>query len=198
LSALKPGAVALADAGHALLTARQYSAAKNLLAQPGVAESSPSATLDLAIAMFHAAGNSATAIAALEQGLKAEPERVDSYWQAAVLMSANHREADLFTLLDRAARTLPAEPQIPVIEAAFLELSGKTEDAQRTLSGAQRRWPEVASIWVAQGIILAAHDHLDAARKAFETAVALGAHGTEPDYSALGEKLFVTTPPGNW
>jgi len=230
LPALKPGAIALADAGHALLAAMQFPAAKNLLSQAGVADSSPSATLDLAIATFHvagsasdglhqldriapasrdadyylakaqmldASGDSASAIAAVEQALKLEPERVDSYWQAAVLMSANHRDTDLFRLLDQAARTLPAEPQIPVIEAAFLELSGKTDDAQRTLAAAQRRWPEVPSIWIAQGIILAAHDHLDASRKALETAAALGAHSPET-YSALAEKLFLTAPPDNW
>jgi tetratricopeptide (TPR) repeat protein len=234
LPALKPGAVALADAGHALLAARQFPAAKNLLSQPGVADSSPSATLDLAIATFHApasgiasasdglrqldriaeasrggdyylakaqmleaSSDSANAIAAIEQALKLEPERVDSYWQAAVLMSANHRDADLFRLLDQAAKTLPGEPQIPVIQAAFLELSGKTDDALRTLAAAQHRWPEVASIWVAQGIILAAHDHVDASRKALETAAALGAHSPET-YSALAEKLFLTAPPDNW
>jgi tetratricopeptide (TPR) repeat protein len=230
LPALKPGAAALADAGHALLAARQFPAAKNLLEQPGVANSSPTATLDLAIATFHiagsaseglsqldriapasrnadyylaksqmldASGDSASAIAAIEQALQAEPERADSYWQAAVLMSANHRDADLFRLLDLAAKALPAEPQIPVIEAAFLELSGKTDDAQRTLTNAQRHWPEVPSIWIAQGIILAVHDHPDAARKALETAAALGAHSPET-YSALGEKLFLTTPPDNW
>ena len=230
LPALKPGTAALADAGHALLAARQFPAAKNLLSQPGVADSSPSATLDLAIATFHAAGSadeglrqldrsppssrngdyylakaqmldasgdSPSAIAAIEQALKLEPERVDSYWQAAVLLSANHRDADLFRLLDQAAKTLPAEPQIPVIEAAFLELSGKTDDAQRTLAAAQRRWPEVPSIWIAQGIILAAHDHLDAARKALETAAVLGARSPET-YSAFAEKLFLTAPPENW
>ncbi len=147
--------------------------------------------------MLDAGGDSPNAIAAVEQALKIEPERVDLYWQAAVLMSANDRDADLFRLLDQAAKTLPGEPQIPVIEAAFLELSGKTDDAQRTLAAAQRRWPEVPSIWVAQGITLAAHGHLDAAHKALETAAVLGAHSPETD-SALAEKLFVTAPPDNW
>ena len=230
LPALMPGAVALADAGHALLAARQFPAAMNLLDLTGVADSSPSATLDLAVATFHVAGSAgeglhqldriapasrgsdyylakaqmldafgdwAGAIAAIEQALKLKPERVDSYWQAAVIMSANQRDADLFRLLDQAAKALPAEPQIPVIEAAFLELSGKTDDAQRTIAAAQRRWPEVPSIWIAEGIILAAHDRFDAARKALETAAALGAHSPET-YYALSEKLFLTAPPDNW
>ena len=250
LPALKPGTVALADAGHALIVARQFLTAKDLLEQPGVAGSSPSATLDLAIATFHssgssaasasdglrqldripqtsrgsdyylakaqmldAAGDSASAIATIEQALKIEPERVDSYWQAAVLMLASHRDTDLFRLLDQAAKALPGEPQIPVIEAAFLELSGRTDDARRTLAVAQRRWPEVASVWVAQGIILAAHDDFEGAGKALETAVKLGAHSPEI-YSALGEvsrraetpsgaapdltRLFRTSPPASW
>ncbi len=88
---------------------------------------------------------------------------MDSYWQAALLMLACHRDTDLFRLLDQAAKALPGEPQIPVIEAAFLELSGRTDDARRTLAVAQRRWPEVASVWVAQGIILAAHDDSEGA-----------------------------------
>jgi hypothetical protein len=85
--------------------------------------------------------------------VNAEPARPDLYWQAAVLMSANHRDADLFHLLDQAKRALPGEPQIPVIQAAFLELSGETDDAQRALADAQHRWPEVASVWVAQSVI---------------------------------------------
>ncbi len=135
--------------------------------------------------------------------VKAEPTRPDLYWQAAAAMTKNwHHSADALTLLDKAAAALPQEAQIPVIRAAVkLELSGKTDEALRVLGDAQHRWPEAAAVWVARGIILAAHQHPEEARKALETAVALGAHSAEVRSALAGsgdEKLFLTLPPSDW
>ena len=232
LPSLKPGAAALADAGHVLLAARQYSPAKTLLGQAAVLYSSPGVELDLAIAAFHAAGSpteaaneglrqldgvpessrrgdyylaraqmldaagrAADAITSIRQGITAEPARPDLYWEAAVLMTNNHRAAELPALLDRAAQQLPDAWQIPVIRAAMLELGGKTDEALRILSEARNRWPEAAAIWVAQGMILAAHDHAEAAAQSLQTGIALGSHSPEAVDPA---KLFLTRPPEEW
>jgi Flp pilus assembly protein TadD len=74
-----------------------------------------------------------------------------------------------------------------------LELAGRTDDALRVLDDAQHRWPEVAAIRVAQGIILAAHQNPEAARKALETAATLGAHSPEMWY-ALADTTFRAGP----
>lgn len=121
-------------------------------------------------------------------------------------MTKNHHAADAMALLDRAATALPQEAQIPVMRAVVLEVSGKTDEALGVLGDAQHRWPEVAAVWVAQGIILAAHQHAEEGRKALETAAALGARSPEV-LGALADKgrgsvdpaqLFLTRPPADW
>lgn len=221
IAAMKPGAIVLADAGRAMLAARQYELAKELLDQALAADPYAAVDLDLAIAGFHAdgpaaglerlervpasarggdyylaraqmldaSGRSADAIAAMQQAVKAEPQRSDLYWQAAVLMTKRDSATEALQLLDRAAAVLPDDAQIPVIRAAVLELAGKTDEAQQLLNDTRRRWPEVAAVWVAQGMILAAHGHPDQALKALETAMALGAHSPEMFY-ALADSQF--------
>src|SRR5258708_30199880 len=56
IAGMKPGAAVLADAGRALLTARQYSSAKELLEQAAASDPSAGLELDLSIAAFHATG----------------------------------------------------------------------------------------------------------------------------------------------
>ena len=76
-----------------------------------------------------------------------------------------------------------------------LELAGKTNEAQQALSDARGRWPEVAAIWVAQGVIEAAHSRTAEARKTLATAVSLGAHTAE---AVDPMKLFLGQPPQDW
>jgi tetratricopeptide (TPR) repeat protein len=129
--------------------------------------------------MLDESGKSADAFAAMEQAIKGSPRRADLYWQAAVLLSRNRRGTEALQLLDRAAQTLPQDPQIPLVKATLLERAGQTADAERLLDTIQHRWPEGSAVWVARGIIQAAHEHFDEARRALETAVALGARSPE-------------------
>lgn len=225
-AALKPDAAALGEAGRALLEAKLYAPAQQLLQQAGVQP-------DLAVAGFRAAGSGTAAadeglrqldrvtpagrngdyylaraqmldaagkpddaMAAMDQALKLAPGRADFYWQAAVLMTRNHRADDALRMLDEAAQALPRDAQIPAIRGAMLELAGKTEEALRVLNEAQHRWPEAAAIWVARGMILFEHEQQQEARRAFATAVALGAHSREHVVSS--ETLFLTKPPRDW
>jgi tetratricopeptide (TPR) repeat protein len=226
IAGMKPGAIVLADAGRAMLTAQQYALAKELLNQAATADPAAGVELDLAIAGLHvdgpaaglqglegvpadargadyyvaraqmldASGKPDGAVAAIRQAVQADPTRVDLYWQAAVLMLHNHRAADAVSLLDQAAKTMPDEVQLPVLKAMVLDLSGKPGDAQTLLSDAQHRWPEAAAVWAAGGVMLAAQQHFDDARKALETAVSLGAHSPETLY-ALAETSLRSTPP---
>src|SRR5207248_3159184 len=63
-------------------------------------------------------------------------------------------------------------------QAAVSELAGKPDDAEKSMTAIQNRWPEWQPAWAAHGIILDRHGHYDEARKALETALALGA--TDP------------------
>ena len=225
IAALKPGAIILADAGRAMLAAKQYPGARQLLDLAEQTGPTANVNLELAIAYFQtdglaagmqrleripaaerrgdyylakaqmldASGQAGDAIAAIGQGIQAEPARPDLYWQAAVFMADNKRAPEVLPLLDQAAKALPQEAQIPVIRAAMLELAGKSDDAARLLNDAQHRWPEVAAVWVAQGVIAAAHQRNEEARKYLETAVALGAHSPEA-YYALAQSTFRAGP----
>ena len=72
--------------------------------------------------------------------------------------------------------------QIPLVKAALLELNGQTADARNLLDDVQHRWPEGSAVWVARGVVFAAHSNFAEARKALETAVALGARSPEAFY----------------
>jgi tetratricopeptide (TPR) repeat protein len=214
ISGMRAGAALFADAGRALLEARQFAPAKELLEKAASADPAAGLELYLAIATFHTTGAAeglrllnrvpaarrgsdfhlaraqmlaasedvAGAIQAMDLAITASPKRPDLYWHAAVLLNRNGRRAEAFKLLDRAGETLPQDPQIPLVRAALLELDGQTADAEQLLDQIQRRWPEVAAVWVARGIIHAAHQRFDPARRALETAMTLGARSPEALY----------------
>jgi tetratricopeptide (TPR) repeat protein len=155
--------------------------------------------------MLDASGKADDAVGAIRQAVQADPARVDLYWQAAVIMLHNHRGADAVALLDQAAKAMPDEAQIAVLKAVVVDVSGKVAEALTLLSDAQHRWPEAAAVWVAEGLMLAAQQHFDEARKALETAMSLGAHSPETlqALAAAGKtvdptKLFLTRPPRDW
>jgi len=143
--------------------------------------------------MLEAAGKTDEAISAMAMAVKAEPERVDLYWQAAALMTKNQRAAEALKLLNQAATVLPQEPQIAVMRAAVEERQGMAADSQQLLSDSQHRWPESAAVWVEQGMISAGLQRFGEARKALETAVSLGAHSPETFY-ALAWSAFHAAP----
>lgn len=144
--------------------------------------------------MLDAKGDRAGAMAALRDGVKAAPEDVDLYWQAAVLMVKDGHAADALSMLDGGEKALPGDWQIPVLRAMVLEAAGKTDDARRVLSDAQRRWPEAAAVWEAEGSILLAHGDEAGGRKALATAKALGARSGD----AAPMKIFNSGPPREW
>jgi Flp pilus assembly protein TadD len=72
------------------------------------------------------------------------------------------------------------------------------------LNEVQNRRPEWFAVWVARGMILAAHQRSSEARQALETAVALGARSPEVRDLAAGKAagdlggLFLARPPREW
>jgi tetratricopeptide (TPR) repeat protein len=220
--AMKPGGILLTDAGHAMFSARQYPLAKELLEQAMAVDPAAGVELELAIAVFRTDGAAAglqrmdripdsarggdywaaraemlspnDAVAAMKQAIRTEPERTDLYWQATALLLKNRRAAEALQLISLPA--VPDNSQIAVMRAMLLELTGKTQDAQKLLADAQRRWPEAAPIWIAKGSIQSAHGQAVAAKKSIGTAAALGAHNAAT--IPTPEKLFLSNPPQNW
>src|SRR5262249_34848321 len=145
IAAMRAGAAVLSDAGRALLEARQYASAKELLEKAVAADPTAGLDLDLAIAAFQTAGaaeglrrmdrvptsrrnadyylaraqmlaasdRGGDAIAAIDEAIRSDPKRADLYWEAAVLKPVT----DALELLDRAAKLLPQDQQIPLIKA---------------------------------------------------------------------------------
>jgi tetratricopeptide (TPR) repeat protein len=185
IAALKPGASVLADAGRALLEARQYPAAKLLLEQAKAAGPVAGIELDLAIA----SGDRDGALRALRQAIARTPERPGLYRHAAAVLVEQGKLEDAARLLDEAAARLPNDRDILLLDAAAAELAGSTEQAERRLKAIQSRWPEWDRGWTVYGVVLARHQHADESRKALETAAALGSR-TAP--AAVKDQSFLT------
>ncbi len=235
LAALSASPAILADAGRAMLEARQYGAARDLLERAAAASPAAGLELPLAIAAFHsagasaglklmervpeaarnadyylalaqmrdAAGREADALSAIDRALAAAPNRVEIYWQKVVFLKREGHVREALDLLDRAAKELPQEPVVPVLRAVLME----SEEGRRLLEEARRRWPEAPSVWVAEGLILAAHGDTVQARRALESAVSLGAQSSEVSacLASLKEgkatdqtRLFFIRPPQEW
>lgn len=190
IAGLKPGAAALAGAGRALLASRQYPLAKELLEQAAGESPSPEVALDLAIATFHATG--AGPALQLMDRVPESGRSVDYYLARAHMLAAAGRTEDLASvleLLDKAERALPGSREVLLAKATTLELAGRSGAAEPLLKQILNRWPEWHAGWVAQGIVLGNRGRFEEARRALETAVALGARSPEVHYCLAGFTL---------
>jgi tetratricopeptide (TPR) repeat protein len=129
--------------------------------------------------MLDAYGKVQEAAAALRQALHAAPERPDLYLRAVALLVKRGQAPEALRIIEEGARTLPQNREILLREATTLEFAHSAGDAEHLLSEVQTRWPEWSGVWLAHGIILAAHRHYEEARQALETAAALGASSPE-------------------
>ncbi|SPE28419.1 hypothetical protein SBA3_1440006 [Candidatus Sulfopaludibacter sp. SbA3] len=143
IESMKAGAAILADAGRALLEARQFASARELLESAAAVDHSGGLELPLAIAAFHSAG--------AQDGLK-HLERVpesarnaDYYLARAQMLDAEGKSAEALGSLDRALRAAPDRVEIYWQEVVFLKKDGRAKDALELLdraanSAAQQPW----------------------------------------------------------
>jgi tetratricopeptide (TPR) repeat protein len=204
IAALQPAAAVLADAGRALLEARQYAPARDLLER--AVASVPDVQLDLAIAAFHAAGptegtrlldrvpdsarggdyflaraemlhasgNALASAAALTQALGASPPRPGLFLQAGAFLLRQERSPDALRVSEAAIQAFANNRQILLLRALVLEQAGRGPEVEPLLQQIQNRWPEWQAGWLAQGIVLGRDGHPSEARAALSTALALG------------------------
>ena len=195
IAALKPEAAVLADAGRALLAARQYTPSGELLRLARDAGASEAVAADLAIATqlgraeSLAPANSRELLRTVEEAISSAPERPEVYRDAAVILAAKGRVEDAARLLDLGARNLPGNREILLLQAAAGELAGKTAESEASLDRIRNRWPEWRSCWLVYGMVLDRHGRFEEARKALETAVALGEASLEV-YFYLADSAF--------
>jgi tetratricopeptide (TPR) repeat protein len=161
IAGMKPGAAVLADAGRALLSARQYSPAKELLEQAAASDPSAGLELDLAIAAFH--NSDATA------GLKlldrvAEPHRnADYYLARAQMLDVSGKAGDAMAALDRAIHDAPRRPDLYWQAATFLNRNGQTPEALQLLDRAEQMLPQESQIPLVRATLLESSGHTEEA-----------------------------------
>jgi predicted Zn-dependent protease len=125
--------------------------------------------------MLSASGKPRETLAAIDQALGAAPPRPDFYLAATAFLAQNNLTPEALRFLDQGSRRFPGNREILLLKAGTLELAGQTDAAARLLSDIQGRWPEWYLAWVVNGTVLKTHNRPEEARRAMETAAALGA-----------------------
>ena len=151
---LKPDVAVLADDGRALLEAKQYAPAQELLAAAG-----PTARVDvdLAIAKFHALGGTAPAAAAGLKELARAPEtsRDASYYMAqAQMLDASGKVNEALQALDKAVAIDPARADLYWQSAVILSRNQRTPEALRLLDQAAKTVPRESAIPLTKAAVL--------------------------------------------
>jgi tetratricopeptide (TPR) repeat protein len=190
IAAMQAGNTLLAAAGRALLEARQYALARELLDTAGV---EPERTI-AAARLLDAAGKHEEAVAAVNQVACARP---DLCWQSLSLLVANGRTSEALRLAGD-----PADADVALLRALLLEIAGQPDTASKLLDVLQARRPEWFAVWAARGMIQAVRGQPEA-HATLETAVALGARSPEVRAALEGKPaslsaFFQARPPRQW
>lgn len=122
------------------------------------------------------------AVDALNRGMRAAPTRSDLYLQAAAFLLKHNMLHEASDLLDQASRVLPDDRELLLAQAVTFELLRREDDAQNVLNRIQARWPKWDRAYQLKGILLEIQLRSAEARKALETAIALGAKTPEVYY----------------
>jgi tetratricopeptide (TPR) repeat protein len=154
IAGLKPAPGVLVDDGRALLEARQFVPAKELLTDAG---SSAGVDVELAIATFHAMGRASAAAA---QGLAAldkapEASRNSAFYLAqAQMLEASGKSPAALNALDAAIRVDPSNSELYWQKAMLLTLHQRAPEALRLLDAGAKALPKDSSIPLTRAAVL--------------------------------------------
>jgi tetratricopeptide (TPR) repeat protein len=167
IASMKASPAILADAGRAMLEARQFAGSRELLEHAAAGDTSSGLELPLAIAAFHSTG--------AQDGLK-HLERVpgsardaDYYLARAQMFDAAGSSAEALASLDRALRAAPDRADIYWQEVVFLKKAGRMKDALELLDRAARSMPQQPWFPVLRAALLEAGGETEQARALLET-----------------------------
>jgi tetratricopeptide (TPR) repeat protein len=127
-------------------------------------------------------GKMPEAAEALNRGMLAAPTRASLYFQGASFLLKYGLRKEALALLDQASRMVPDEPELLLAQWVTLGLLSRVDDARELLGKIQARWPEWDRPYLLNGILLEMQLKSAEARKALETAIALGANTPEAYY----------------
>ncbi len=111
----------------------------------------------------------------IQQAIRANPTRPELYRQAALLLIKDHHLAEATNLLAQASRTVSKDPEILLLQALALELSGNHASSDSEFKQLESRWPEWYKVWIANALVLAARQQQKGADSMRQASIALGA-----------------------
>lgn len=165
IAGLKPGSVVLADAGRALLEARQYVPAKELLEQAG------GTGVDLAIATFHALGGTAPAAAEGLRQLDRAPEAnrdADYYLARAQMLDAAGKTAEALSALSIAIRADSRRADLYWQYAMLLTRNKRGAEALQMLDQTAKALPTEPAIPLIKAAVLELSGRTDEAHRVLD------------------------------
>ncbi len=149
---LKTSAAMMADAGRALLEARQYAPARELLERAAAADPSAGVELDLAIAVFETTGP-ADGLRQL-QNVPSAHRAAGYYFARARMLDASGKSEDAIAAMKRAIETSPKDPELYWQASVLLHRSDRDKDALELLSRAEQSMPQEPQIPVIRVALL--------------------------------------------
>jgi predicted Zn-dependent protease len=153
IAALKPAAPVLADAGRALLAAKQYALARDLLQQAAAAgPRGGGVELDLAIATFRATG--AKAGLELIDRLPESARTGDYYLARAQMLDASGKVQEAASALDQALHAAPERADLYLQAVALLVKRGQAPEALRIIEEGARILPQNREILLLEATTL--------------------------------------------
>jgi tetratricopeptide (TPR) repeat protein len=141
---LRPGAAVLADAGRAMLAARQYALARSLLEKAVAADPSAGLEVDLAIAVFQTGG--ATEGLRLLERVPASRRGAPYYLARAQMLAASDKPEEGIAAMNRAIEASPKDPELYWQLAILLRRHQRGKDALALLSKAAQAMPQEPQI----------------------------------------------------
>jgi tetratricopeptide (TPR) repeat protein len=132
--------------------------------------------------ILDAQGNVPAAADALNQAMRSEPAKANLYYEASSFLLKHKLYKEALQLLDQASRILPDDRELLLAKAVALDLLRRTDDCDALLSRIQARWPEWNRPYLLKGMLLQTRLEPAQARRALDTAIALGANTPEAYY----------------
>jgi tetratricopeptide (TPR) repeat protein len=152
IASLNPSATVLAETGRALLEARQYGPARDLLEQAAKAAPDTGLELDLAIAALHGSGPAEGA--RLLDNVLDSRRGGDYYLARAEILEASGASQDVAAAVDRALNATPGQSHLYLRACAILLHAGRTEDALRISAAATTAFPQDRTVLLLRALIL--------------------------------------------
>ncbi len=138
--------------------------------------------------MLDAASKPDEALSALSRAIDLAPTRPELYQAATRFLVQHQRYEEATRLLEQAARALPDNPQILLLEADVFTDARHPAQAERVFKHIEDRWPEWVQAYVSYGLLLDGQQRTAEARAQLETALALAP--SDPRVQALSTPLF--------